>query len=550
MVRRLVRTDPQTWSEEDAMAMISSVLDDKALDLMDIIVRRFMARGDRRIGFYTLLLDGGSFWNPDRIWSNGQDRLMLNPAKEYPDSALAQYLYSNLKLLARDHQQQDLHPDKVDHSFFKKISGLRYLATHYVRMSHEREPDRKTAYQVACDYLTHCDDLATAWLVVALVPTDERDVAFHQILAQVLARLGGDPAMRDVVRSQEAQRFFKQNKFDEARRVFIEIFNDRIDRSVAPMLGENLRQAFTRDAAGRKIWNQLWKDGVARLIKKGMGRNVVELAWLNFQLGDSALADTLLSQLLTGPSATEDKADLILAVQYYLHTDQDAEANQLVQSLIQDDRYKHIAFLWRLAAVAAQRRNELTRSVKYQHHSLDIQMANLPDRIDLEVVRREFGQLLRRYELLATAWRLVGTPASDQFAGNVMRAADQWRALDYGNKEAYDLTASVLMKVNETELAWGYLTTVLADYPNDALSWLDLAQMLRDREQYELADRAYATAFEITPTNARALWNRAHLLQKMGRTKQARELFRKIAEGKWTPQFEWLQTRAKLYLEK
>ena len=75
---------------------------------------------------------------------------------------------------------------------------------------------------------------------------------------------------------------------------------------------------------------------------------------------------------------------------------------------------------------------------------------------------------------------------------------------------------------------------------------------MRQQGRVDLADRAYAAAFDAEPTNAQILWDRAELLRENGRPAQARPLFRQIAAGPWGPQFAGLQSRAKQtkYVEK
>ena len=83
------------------------------------------------------------------------------------------------------------------------------------------------------------------------------------------------------------------------------------------------------------------------------------------------------------------------------------------------------------------------------------------------------------------------------------------------------------------KLAWDYLTTPLAGKPNEAAPWNSLAQTLRQQGEFDLADRAYATAYEIEPTNAQILWDRAQALQQTGRFDDAKKLFQTIAAGEW-----------------
>jgi Flp pilus assembly protein TadD len=73
-----------------------------------------------------------------------------------------------------------------------------------------------------------------------------------------------------------------------------------------------------------------------------------------------------------------------------------------------------------------------------------------------------------------------------------------------------------------------------------------VAQELGKRGDLDLADRAYAAAFEAEPTNAQLLWDRAEALRRAGKRAEAEKLYRQLADGDWQPRFRWLQREAKL----
>jgi len=100
------------------------------------------------------------------------------------------------------------------------------------------------------------------------------------------------------------------------------------------------------------------------------------------------------------------------------------------------------------------------------------------------------------------------------------------------------------LTLGEEALAWDYLTTPLALKPNEAAPWRSLAETLGSEQEYELADRAYAAAFEAEPTNADLLWDHIQLLQEAGRRQEADKLLKQLAEDNWQPRFQHLQKRA------
>ena len=140
-------------------------------------------------------------------------------------------------------------------------------------------------------------------------------------------------------------------------------------------------------------------------------------------------------------------------------------------------------------------------------------------------------------------------PPAD-FLARAVRAADRWRALDRDGGDACRAAARILQRLGERELGWDYLTTPVGLRPNEAAPWLGLAETLGQKGELDLADRAYAAAFEAEPTNAQILWDRAQNLRQAGQSVEAARLLRQIAEGRWQPRFTWLQTQAKWQLER
>jgi Flp pilus assembly protein TadD len=188
------------------------------------------------------------------------------------------------------------------------------------------------------------------------------------------------------------------------------------------------------------------------------------------------------------------------------------------------------------------------RALTYEERALDIEFGELPEFFDLQSVRQSYQQLFNRYWQLANAVATLQETPSQELLARIVRAADRWRALDPNDTLACASAARALTVMGAGELAWDYLTTPLAERPNEATPWQQLAQQLRQQGEFTLAERAYKTAFDLEDTNAQLLWDRATMLQQLGRHAEARALYRQIADTKWQPRFNWIQRRAKQYL--
>ena len=107
-----------------------------------------------------------------------------------------------------------------------------------------------------------------------------------------------------------------------------------------------------------------------------------------------------------------------------------------------------------------------------------------------------------------------------------------------------------MQTVGARDLAWDYLTTPIGLKPNEASPWINLAGTLVGEGELDLADRAYAAAFQAEPTNAQILWDRARNLQQLGRAELANQLYRQLANGPWQPRFQGLQGQSQRLLNR
>jgi Flp pilus assembly protein TadD len=184
------------------------------------------------------------------------------------------------------------------------------------------------------------------------------------------------------------------------------------------------------------------------------------------------------------------------------------------------------------------------RSLGHLERATDLECERMGEKVNVERIRADYGALLSRYQKLASAVATLDDSPPASLIGRVVRAADRWRSLDTEPTAACHAAARIFADLGAAEQAWDYLTTPLAAQPNEAAPWISLAEMLRQQGHVELADRAYASAFEAEPTNAQILWDRAQVLLQSGRGKEAQKLLRRIAEGDWQPRFEHLKSQA------
>src|SRR5262249_27189259 len=152
----------------------------------------------------------------------------------------------------------------------------------------------------------------------------------------------------------------------------------------------------------------------------------VLLAWQCQQLGDRALADNLLTLALDGATDKDEVLGVSLAACEYLwHTGQTARADEVVQRLFKVEKLAEQSELWRLASTLAQRRGHTARSIACLEKALDLEYRDLPDVIDLEQWRGEYGRLLAHYSELASAVSSLEAAPPADLAAKTVRAADR-----------------------------------------------------------------------------------------------------------------------------
>ena len=176
---------------------------------------------------------------------------------------------------------------------------------------------------------------------------------------------------------------------------------------------------------------------------------------------------------------------------------------------------------------------------------LDIEYRDPPAVINLQAVRRDYGQLLDQYQRLAEALAVLGTRAAAGLHGPRRPRRRPLARPRRRRPQTCETAARILQIRGDRDLAWDYLTTPVGLRPNEAEPWASLAATLNRQGDLDLADRAYAAACDAEPTNAQYLWDRAGNLRQAGRLEEAQKLYHRIAEGPWQPRFQGIQREAR-----
>ena len=219
---RMERDDPVHWHEEDALRLAAACLWQDPAELRSIIGRRFFARGDRRIGFYTLLLSSGEVWSlkqPVQLSDNTTTR--MNPVKDHPHSRLARYIERELEAAQKKPADSHGQVPLDSNSFIDQLSDLRAL---YAEWSSVRELSsdveiRRRSLDQLFDFIARCDSARSAYVLLRRVQRRLGDDQPHARIAQAIIRLEEKGVTSYVVKYELARSLAATGTEEEGNRL-------------------------------------------------------------------------------------------------------------------------------------------------------------------------------------------------------------------------------------------------------------------------------------------------------------------------------------------
>ncbi len=519
---------------------------------LNVCRQALFGRDQKQLGLYVLLAACGV----------NLDAGNVDVLDEHLHEPLAQYLALYSSPVLRRHASQwavgsgqwrdgFLQHLAVTHALFQRWGNGKALGA--------TEEKRREERGRALEYVRRNKGTAFGWGLLCLMKdradedeANKKDVRdTHRALAEAWPLFEGVPALGYAARYEHARSLWKSGQGAEGRRRFRALYEETLKGNELPPIDGDFRLALLGEGREADEWGELMRQTARRLIDGKRRPAVLSLAAQCRAVGDEALAGTLLGPALDGIKDDKERRGMTLAaVEFLMETGQFAEADRLLRALLDDPELAKRGELWRLAASLAERRDQPAREFECLERALDAEYRDLPEVINLQAVRDDYARLLGHYQDLANALeRLKVAPPADLVA-RVVRTADRWRALDPDADRACEAAGRALRTLGERELVWDYLTTPVGRRPNESGPWVALAGTLSRGGELDLADRAYAAAFEAEPTDAQILWDRAHNLRQAGKSAEAQKLYRQLAEGDWQPRFNWVRTQAKWQLEK
>jgi RNA polymerase sigma factor (sigma-70 family) len=193
--------------------------------------------------------------------------------------------------------------------------------------------------------------------------------------------------------------------------------------------------------------------------------------------------------------------------------------------------------IWRFASVVAEKAGGKRLAVERLQHAIQLAFSTRPTTINIEIVRADDATLLAKYDVLITAAITLEVAPTTKLAEKIVQATDQWRSLDQDDTAACHTAANLPGKLKQTELAWDYLTTPLAENSGESAPWIVLARSPGSDHQTTLASMAWNRAFEFKSTNPKILLEHAQMRIANGKSSTAKSLLQQIVTSEWQPRF-------------
>jgi len=539
------------WTEEEATSLLAADVTNNQSALRQVIAEKYFDRGDRRIGFYALLLSGGYSWDRQEKQQFGNTTVQMDPLADHPREPLAEYVATYLEM-NRSGSPDNLKPVTGPRDgFVQQLAEFRDVWKRFNsgRANQGSEESQRRERERALRFVRESHSPEFGWAIFSQIRNYGGDQEFYRGVGKAALAFEDVPSLSYAARYEHARGTGRAGDWKQAQVLFTKLWKDTLDKGFLPRLDSDMRNAFHNAEGGAEAWRNLVRETASNLIDDGARATAIHLARQIQYTGDQPLAEEIVGAAVSTVPKTQRLRTVLASVEYFWQTGQLPRADTMLLPLLDDKKYAKWPSLWRLAGQVAQARAMTARALRYHEHAMELEYQNLPDVVNLQVIRQDYGQLLVRYQQLASAIATLEAEPPRSFLARVIRATDRWRAIDPDPTTACQTAARIFGDLGASELAWDYLTTPLAARPNEAAPWVSMAQMLRQQGHLELADRAYASAFEVEATNAQILWDRAQVLLEAGRTDDAERLLRQVADGEWPRQFNWIKSRAKQYVE-
>src|SRR5262249_25924251 len=324
-------------SPDDALQLFAAnYAANNADDARRVYQRCFYERGERKLGFYTLLAACGVNVSREPEFLDVVKNQGAN-APRSPLGPLARYLaLQSYELYTALQQRSDLNwGDAVGpaDSFLGRLARFRDLSLRWQGGVNDlaslvgKQSRQARALRFVRENRSNILGLA------ALVALDDHagDSRFRRDIGAAWKLFEDTPGLRYVARYEQARSLFHADHTAEARQRFDDLYRNTLKHDSLPPIEADFRQAL-----GTEGWDAPIRQTPAKFIQEKRRRAAVALAWQCWQLDDAPLASNLLALALDG---LENDAERLLtnlaAIEFLSQTNQHVRADSLLQPLLE-----------------------------------------------------------------------------------------------------------------------------------------------------------------------------------------------------------------------
>jgi tetratricopeptide (TPR) repeat protein len=539
------------WSREDALAVLAAETAMGSPSLLSTVAWCFLAKKDKRLGFGPLLLAAGADWNAAPASKPSEDesefRGLFDRLQDPGGPPLARYVAAVAKPGTADASSRKTGPlGGPEQGFLQQLGALYDLSLAWQQSeAGERSAIQRTRLErQTVRFLRRSQSVPLAAAAFSAVRQYGDDAS--------LVRIGD--AAGDVFRESTplafAQRFAHAAAVAQAgdsargRELLRALADDMVDAGYLPPLDQQVKTMFFPDEAGQKAWREVVDALTGQVLRRRLEPSALAMARQFHELGEADAAERILAAVTASASSRQPIPSTLAAVSYLCATGQTARAAARLEPLLADERGHRLPGLWWLAAALARQRGLPARAAEYLDLALDLEYSQASAAFELPRLRANYRELLERYRDAGDGVAGSGADEQQRLAACVVRAADRWRSLDPETGDACRLAADALARLGAIDLAWDYATSPLASAAETSFAWDKRGREYHRQGQYELAQRAYALAFEAQPTNAELLWHRAQAFVEAGHRDRAQALWQELVRRAWDPKYDSLRRQA------
>jgi ferric-dicitrate binding protein FerR (iron transport regulator) len=539
-------------SDDAALTLLATYFAEaRSAELTAFVEQRFIARGDHRLGLAVLVSSVAP-----------QSPLVANLTKHHPEEPLARFLEQFGNLVAPGNVNGTLDIGESASPFLKRYCGIYNSHSRWVSGRGAGKewlaPDVQRELESTLSFLRDCRsaDVALKLLMTVqagLKRAEHLNASTARLLNQTSAAIAEERGIPEFARLARVEWLLMAGD-DASANQSLELFQrdvaDSLKAGMVPDLTSDLRLAFvgrfgTIDGTPCRQWGEKIRAAAFELDAKKHGVLLVELGRRIRMV--AAAESALAAEIVERAVQSHDPADLhfkLIMLQYSMEAGDWIQAEVYSQPLLADKKYGEYSRTWGDAATVAHHRQKYADWIEFLDRESQIEFANLPKAMNLEVFRKSYETLFEKFDQRAD--QLVSATPADRLAlaQIVQRATKRWRDIDTDETAACHRTAKILTKLGLVTAAWDYWTTPLAGTPDQSGPWISFATAMNEQHRYLAADGAWSTAFEMEPTNPEILMQHAQFLRSTGQEHRATEVLTRITSGTWQPRFEPVKSQA------